>query len=845
MSKKSFQKCIAKIRAAAKDETLNDTAALRLLEEVDDFIRKNTTLDNMDAALAEHLQQRYDDSVLAALLKKRNRALNIVAEIRAVKHVAAFTNTFEGLKSYLGGSLEGRVKSKLSIDAQGKSLTNKYMGRLLDRMEQDGNLAFFNSGEFDREIAAELWEIRPNGKPGITGHKPSQEIAQVIHELQELAIRNANNSGAYIRTLPGYVMQQAHDMLKVQKAGMASWIDFIQHKLDERTFKGEDPRAFLEGAYRGLSTGIHRRYTGAQGQSHFQAYTGKANLAKKMSQERVLHFKSAEDFMSYHAQFGTGDLREGIVHGLTHLARNTALMRGLGTNPSEMLATLKHQFVMDAQKRNDVKLTQQLNNLHLDNLLAELDGTTRIPVNLSMAKINAGIRTVNNLSKLGGATISSVTDIAAQAAELRSSLGVNMFSSLANAFGNLFRGRGNAEVRSMAKRLLVGFDGITGDLLSRFHANDHIPGTGAKLQQKFFKLNLMSWWNDSHRTGMAMMMSNELADNASLSFNELGPRLQHVLRQYGIDHAEWDMYVKHGIEELDDGNRYMVSDRLETLDDDAIREYLTAKGQLRDTTSARRVADARFELVSMLETFYLDRVDHGIPMPGAAERAIMNRGSLAGTATGEVYRHVMQFKSFPVTMMRRVLGREIYGQLDGKADIVGLASLISLMTLFGYSALYMKDVLKGRTPRTFGNDSKLNIQIVLAAMTQGGGLGIYGDFLFGEFSRFGRSALSTAAGPTIGQVDTVAELWTKLSRGQDFGATGLQVIKDNTPFVNLFYTRMALDYLILYQLQEMTNPGYLSRLERRIMTENKQKFYVPPSRAIPRGGGSRLFEGVR
>ncbi|MED5423889.1 MAG: hypothetical protein VX740_10665, partial [Pseudomonadota bacterium] len=300
MSKKSFQKCIAKIRAAAKDETLNDTAALRLLEEVDDFIRKNTTLDNMDAALAEHLQQRYDDSVLAALLKKRNRALNIVAEIRAVKHVAAFTNTFEGLKSYLGGSLEGRVKSKLSIDAQGKSLTNKYMGRLLDRMEQDGNLAFFNSGEFDREIAAELWEIRPNGKPGITGHKPSQEIAQVIHELQELAIRNANNSGAYIRTLPGYVMQQAHDMLKVQKAGMASWIDFIQHKLDERTFKGEDPRAFLEGAYRGLSTGIHRRYTGAQGQSHFQAYTGKANLAKKMSQERVLHFKSAEDFMSYH-----------------------------------------------------------------------------------------------------------------------------------------------------------------------------------------------------------------------------------------------------------------------------------------------------------------------------------------------------------------------------------------------------------------------------------------------------------------------------------------------------------------------------------------------------------------
>jgi len=49
----------------------------------------------------------------------------------------------------------------------------------------------------------------------------------------------------------------------------------------------------------------------------------------------------------------------------------------------------------------------------------------------------------------------------------------------------------------------------------------------------------------------------------------------------------------------------------------------------------------------------------------------------------------------------------------------------------------------------------------------------------------------------------------------------------------------------LYQLQEMVNPGYLSRLEQRIMTENDQRFYMPPSREIPYGGGNKLFEGVR
>jgi polyphosphate kinase 2 (PPK2 family) len=56
---------------------------------------------------------------------------------------------------------------------------------------------------------------------------------------------------------------------------------------------------------------------------------------------------------------------------------------------------------------------------------------------------------------------------------------------------------------------------------------------------------------------------------------------------------------------------------------------------------------------------------------------------------------------------------------------------------------------------------------------------------------------------------------------------------------------MALDYLILYQIQESLNPGYLRRMERRMEQENAQSFLIRPSQHIPYGGGSRLFEGVR
>ena len=67
-----------------------------------------------------------------------------------------------------------------------------------------------------------------------------------------------------------------------------------------------------------------------------------------------------------------------------------------------------------------------------------------------------------------------------------------------------------------------------------------------------------------------------------------------------------------------------------------------------------------------------------------------------------------------------------------------------------------------------------------------------------------------------------------------------KIIQGNTPFINLFYLRMALDYLILYNIQEWQNPGYLKRLERKMQKDYDQRFYIPPSRVIKRGGDGNL-----
>src|SRR6202000_989732 len=104
----------------------------------------------------------------------------------------------------------------------------------------------------------------------------------------------------------------------------------------------------------------------------------------------------------------------------------------------------------------------------------------------------------------------------------------------------------------------------------------------------------------------------------------------------------------------------------------------------------------------------------------------------------------------------KVFGRELEQIKSGRGDVVAIAHLIAGTTLMGMLAMQAKQVIKGRTPRDpfSGNWPP----VWLAALQQGGGLGIYGDFLFGESNRFGGSPEETLLGPSFGTASDALEL---------------------------------------------------------------------------------------
>lgn len=829
-----YQDCIDEIQRAAGRQ-LSDDELDDLLTELQMRMRRRKaedTVADMDAAMRETAEEYARDIAEAALIQKRNAAINLRIKLEAIDFVRTqFANDPAlGIESLLVGVNRPGVGTRLSAAAEQAQLKNYYLGGMMSEIERAGHWDLVTRGTLDREISQAMW-ARDQGAT-FTGPREAREIGDIIAKWQEIARQDMNSAGAWVGRLPGYIVRQSHDMWKIRAAGFEAWRDNILPRLDhDRTFAGADPEEFLRGVYRNLASGVHLKAIDPSETP--SGFVGPRNIAKKASAERKLHFQSADDWFDYNLEFGTGSLRESLLRGFDMNAQTTGLMRRLGTNPEATLREVSDHFARRITDPIEKQRFAEFEKGKMKWLREAVDGTTRHPVNAMGARISSSVRVIQNMAKLGGAVMSQITDIGFFASEMRYQ-GRSLFSGLGEALQGLRRGRNRKQMAEIDGMIGVVMDGMIGDITARFSiADDNVPGRLSKLQQWFFKYNGMAWWNDSVRAQASRAMAHRLAVYSDTSFARLDPDLRRVIELYGFDEGRWDI-VRSAAKREADGRNYVVPESVMEMPDAPFAAYLEAQGRNASNTNIKRL---RRDIADSLRTYYVDRAEFAVPIPDARVRATMQRGTRAGTVEGEILRFIGQFKSFPVAVIQKVMGREIYGRgatsigealRNGNGEMAGMASMIATTTLLGYVAMSAKDLAKGRTPR-----DPLAPATWAAAAVQGGGAGIYGDFLFGEIrTRFGGGPIATALGPTAGFVEDIFDIFGRIRAGDDAAAKTFQTAISNTPFANLFYTRIVLDYLILWQIQEWLNPGSIRRMEERIERENAQTFLIRPTERV-------------
>ena len=634
-----------------------------------------------------------------------------------------------------------------------------------------------------------MW--RKNGgtpNPTVTVSKNAQNIADAFWEPLERIKERQNALGANIGDALDYVTHTAWSPRQLQlaagpgadfEAAYQAWKARDVPRMAEKTFdgilprEGETPEAakerFIRSIYEATRSGVHMRGTSMGGFDALAdyippAYEGTSNIAKAASHQRVVYWKDAQAWADHQAEFGGGhSLYHDVVHTLDVGARRTSLMQYLGTNPGANFETVAQRLV--EQNRNSPELNQleaQLKGLR--NVLGRLDGTLNMPVSENFAILGENLMSLEAASHLGGV---SITHMMAAPATFTSEMvhhGVGRLQTIANLI--TAGGRGSAEAQEALADTGAYTHGYAlalqrvGTMGEAWH-RDGVPGFVSWASAHFMRLTGLPQILDSLQAyGVKSVLMSRLGRQIGGAFEDIEEHQQNALTHYGIGPEEWQLIRSSSEPSMVEGNRWVTPSDAINSDPAAVEALLRSRGQLGDTATASTIDTAvkkfQWELGDKLLMYLNDASDRGAVRPGVREKGILLQNTQPGSPLNFALRAVGQFKMWPLAASMQIVGRDIAMSLSKKEMAANFGILIALSTLGGAARMSINDLATGRPQRDYSNPITL-----LQALAQGGGLGIYGDFLAGETSRMSNTLAGTLGGPIVGDIERLYNLYAR------------------------------------------------------------------------------------
>jgi len=743
---------------------------------------------------AEDPQAAIDDLLADASRQRRETAIQAVRTSQAIEDVFAHPEgPYAGLRAILGQDPTGRLGVK-NIEQLAKFYQGRYQSKFGEAMARmrTKKLGFSQDQEvmtqFVRAVYGETVEdsdIARFGKDWL--------------EIVEMARKDFNRQGGSIPKNERFLLPQKHDMQRVKEAGYENWRARILPMLDRTQMLDELGRPLtddqleegLKHAFESITTG------GLNKLEDFSVPRLGRKLSRRHSERRFLYFKDAQSWTDYHNEFGGGDIYTTLTDYLEMMANDVALMERLGPSTQSTYDAVVSQ----------IKLRGNLTEFQEARANALFNTVTGRINRGEMTTLADGFQTTRNLltaAFLPKAWLSAIADVG--------------FMGVTSKYNNIpfvkvmrrqmqLMGKDQERIRIFAIRAGLMADNWI-ERSSAASRYSEITGTGfsTKVAEGVMRGSLLAPWTDSGRKAFGMEFSALLADNFNTRFADLDPDLRRGFDRYGITEKDWDAFRSQ-----------------EPLDFDGAK--------FADMTQD---AGVKFHQMVLTET------DYAVPTPTARVRAVTSGGLGRNTIPGQAWRSAMMLKSFPFTIAATHFYRVAYMSTMGERLQYGGALLATSLVLGGVS-LQLKDIVAGREPRPIGDeDFGIDPKFFVAALAQGGGLGIFGDFLFADANRYGGGIASTAFGPT-GQLLNDTQRLTlgniqQLLAGEEtnFLGEGVRFTERYTPSL---WQIDLLKNAMFDQLEMMADPAAEKRFRRIIRARERdygQKYWFEPGDMLPK-----------
>lgn len=825
-------RCAAAIRAAAAGRQISDER-LQLIEDamsakMRDLARRDRqawSALSRDQRVAQASAAVMDDVRAEAALKEYRAGLQV---LRAAERDAEIAT----VQARGDTRSVGLIRSIERTEQYGHAVRNEALAGMSDLLDaaasKDGTgvtrRALMSIFDLDNpamtaDIVREIWKLAD----GSTGNTAARAAAKAWLDTIETLRQRFNAAGGSIGKLGYGYLTQAHDAARVAQAGVDGWSARVLSLLDRDQYVRADGSLMNDAEVMDVLRASYATIV-SEGANKVEPgqFSGSGARANRGSDHRVLHFKDGDAWMRYMAEFSDATLYDAMIGHVGKMARDIALVERHGPNPE---AWFKVQADI-AQRADGAGTLANRSGLNTPDAYWSLaTGVVGTPENRLIARVGQDVRNVQTAAKLGGAVISSVTDLGTIATTLHFNR-LPYFDMLAN-IGRQFSPEQREFLQAhgvVAESLANSMNRWTGD-----HMTHSLTG---RIAASVMKLQLMNAWTDGLRAAFSATMMQNFAKKIGKAWGELDEWDRYLMERKGLTADDW-----------------AVISRAESVERNGL-PYLTAQG-IRATGDARAV-----EVATKWMAFVSDEAQFAVVNPDLATRAIVTAGGQpAGTLRGEAMRSIAQFKSFPVAMMTRHWRRifETPQGLEGAPagfgaetaagarvnQIAGLAALNVTLMMLGAVALQTKAIAQGKDPYDMTEG-----KFWLRAEAQGGGFGYLGDLLFKDPTEQRGSSIEQGVGSILGPAAGAAAglggdvLWKnawEAAKGKDthMAAEALRWTNSQLPYTSLWWLRGAYEHAFLHQAQEAVNPGYLSRMQQRAQKDWGQGFYWTPGEALP------------
>ena len=813
--------CIASVNAAA-GRHLSDAEIAKIEGALNGTAKRLARLDNerwrslsADQRTIEAGIQAVKDLQAEASLKKFRSVMQIVKTADTEARIATQERLFRG------GRSNAVVRDMQNVANDAAGIREEAMSGMFDLIEaakdkggaglgRKALMAIFDAENpaMTRDLAHEIY-----GKAdGSTGNPMAKAGAQAWLKTIEPMRQRMNGAGGDIGKLDTGYLPNTHDAMKTLKAGQETWVEKKLPQLDRKQYVNADGSMMSDGQVRDfLGEAWETITTEGQNKAKPGAFKGTGARANKGSQSRQIHFKDAEAWLEHQAEFGRGSMYEAIVSHVGGMSRDTALIEKYGPNPETQMR-LQFDLAARAEKRQPDDLPRTF-GITPQGYWSVLSGAAGVPQNALIARVGENLRASQTAGKLQQAVVSSISDVPTYFM----TTGYNRLSYW-QAIANYGRAMTADTKEFMAMHGIIA-ESARGDL-NRF-SGDHLTGSIAgRIAQATMKVSLLNAWTDTLRNAFQLTMMNGLARMSKKGWNELAGFDRARMEAHGVTEADWGVITQAALTE---------HKGLDFLTPEAIR----ASGH----------ADAA-QVVSKVLGLIKDEGEFAVINPDLATKALQTGGGTqAGTGKGELFRSMMQFKSFPIAMISRHWRRMLdTAKLDSEGRPIAAnpavygALLAVSLTALGAIALQAKQITASKDPIDMQGEHAAKFW--LQAFVQGGGASILGDMFLKDTTQGGGGFASASAGAVLGptagtMMDGFGTLKDNIDRHlkglkTHTGADMVRVGRTMMPFVNLWYTKAIVDHLGLHAIQESLSPGYLARMRQRAQKDWGQDFWWKP-----------------